>query len=151
MFRFRAGSPPNRDDKQRGAAAVEFALIVPLLLSMLLGVIDFGMALGQNISLQGAAREGARQGVTQGDVIASSSQAKGLLDDTKLQVKFAVDSSGGVPGVMVVCLRYPQSSLSGFYSWALDGVFEAKAVMRMEGTVAVASGAQHWDGGSCTL
>src|SRR5947208_2003439 len=115
MFKFPAGNPRNPDDHQRGAAAVDFALIVPMFLSMLLGVIDFGMAFGENISLQGAAREGARQGVTQGDVIASTSQARGLLDTTKLQVKFAVDSSGGEPGAMVVCLRYPQSSLSGFY------------------------------------
>ena len=150
MLRFSAGNPPNRDDRQRGAAVVEFALIVPLLVSMVFGVIDYGVALGQNISLQAAAREGARQGVTQGDVLASTIQAKGLLDDTKLQVKFAVDSSGGAPGVMAVCLRYPQSSLSGFFSWALGGVFEAKAVMKMEDTAAVASGAQNWTGGSCT-
>ncbi|WP_427006580.1 TadE/TadG family type IV pilus assembly protein [Pseudarthrobacter sp. H2] len=148
MIRFRAGSPPHRHDRQRGATAVEFALIVPLLMSMVLGVIDFGMALGQNISLQSAAREGARQGVTQGDVLASISQAKGLLDDAQLQAAFKVDSSAGAPGVMVVCLRYPQSSLSGFYSWALGGFFEAKAVMKMEGTAAVAAGAKN--GGSCT-
>jgi hypothetical protein len=151
MIRFRARDRPNGDDQQRGAAAVEFALIVPLLVSMLLGVIDFGIAFGQNISLQGAAREGARQGVTHGDVIASTSHAKGLLDDSKLQVTFAVDSSAGAPGILVVCLRYPRSSASGFYSWALDGAFEAKAVMRMESTVALTSGAKNWDGGSCTL
>lgn len=150
MYWSPAGSPPNRDDRQRGAAAVEFALIVPLLLSLVLGVIDYGMAFGQSINLQGAAREAVRQGVTQGDVIAAAGQSRGLLDNTKLQVKFAVDSSAGAPGVMVVCLRYPQSSLSGFFSWALNGVFEAKAVMKMEGTAALASGAQHWDGGSCT-
>ncbi|QCB96748.1 hypothetical protein E5206_07220 [Arthrobacter sp. PAMC25564] len=149
MFRFPSGSPPNRGNQQRGAAAVEFALIVPLLLGLVLGVIDYGMAFGQFISLQGAAREGARQGVTQGDVIASASQARGFLDSTKLQVKFAVDTSGGAPGVMVVCLRYPQSSLSGFYSWALAGVIETKAVMKMEGTATVTSGAQGWTGGSC--
>ena len=118
---------------------------------MLLGVIDFGMALGQGINLQGAARESARQGVTGGDVIASANNARGgELNNTKLQVKFAVDTSGGAPGVMVVCLRYPQSSLSGFYAWALAGVFDAKAVMKMEGPVAVTSGSQNWSGGSCT-
>ena len=51
---------------------------------------------------------------------------------------------------MVVCLRYPQSSLTGFYSWVLGGVFEAKGVMKMESPAAVTSGAQHWTGGSCT-
>lgn len=150
MPRFSTGSQPCRDDRQRGAAAVEFALIVPLLLSLVLGVIDFGIAFGQNISIQGAAREAARQGVTQGDVIASAGQARGSLDGTKLQVKFTVDSSAGAPGVMAVCLRYPQTSLTGFFAWSLNGVFEAKAVMKMEGTAPASSGSQNWDGGSCT-
>jgi len=150
MFRFPPGSRPTPDGRQRGAAAVEFALIVPLLLSLVLGAIDFGMAFAQTINLQGAAREAARQGVTQGDVIASASQARGLLDDNKLETRFAVDTSAGTPGIMVVCLRYPQSSLSGFFAWALAGNFEAKAVMRMEGAALVASGSQHWNGGSCS-
>lgn len=151
MFRSPVGQPPRQDRQQRGAAAVEFALILPLLLFMVLGVIDYGVFFGQTISLQGAAREGARQGVTQGDVIASTSQARGLLDNTQLQIKFTVDTSAGAPGSMVVCVRYPQSSLTGFFSWSLTGYSTAKSVMRMEGTATVTSGATtNWNGGSCT-
>jgi hypothetical protein len=139
------------DRRQRGAAAVEFAIILPLLLGMLMGVIDFGVAYTQNISLQAAAREGARQGITQGDVILYTNSASGLLDISKLQVKFAVDSSGGAPGLMVVCVRYPQSSVTGFYSWILSGYFESKSVMRLEGTVPKSSGAQQWNGGTCAV
>lgn len=155
MSRFWALSAANRNVRQRGAAAVEFALVLPLLLSMLFAVVDFGTAWGQSIILQGAARESARQGVVPpSDVIASANQATRLMDNAKLQVKFVVDTSvaaGGAPGVMVVCLRYPQSSPSGFYSWKLNGFFEAKAVMKMEGTALVTSGSQRWSGGSCTL
>jgi hypothetical protein len=44
----------------RGAQAVEFALVVPLLLVLVFGIIDFGRALNAQISLNQAAREGVR-------------------------------------------------------------------------------------------
>ena len=43
-----------------GAVAVEFALIFPVLLLVVFGVIDFGRMLNAQISLTQAAREGAR-------------------------------------------------------------------------------------------
>lgn len=46
---------------QRGSSAVEFALLLPLLISLLLGIIEFGNFFNQQISLTQAAREGARQ------------------------------------------------------------------------------------------
>lgn len=46
--------------RDRGAAAVEFALLLPLLLLLLFGIIDFGRALNAQITLTQAAREGAR-------------------------------------------------------------------------------------------
>ncbi|MGO4250561.1 TadE/TadG family type IV pilus assembly protein [Paenarthrobacter sp. RAF54_2] len=148
---FRSAKRPHHqpDERQRGASVVEFAIIVPLLLSMLLGVIDFGVAYSENIGLQAAAREGARQGVTNGDVIASITGAKGNLEATKIQTKFVVDTTGGAPGKLVVCLRYPQRSVSGFFSWMLNGYFETKYVMKMEGTATVTSGAKNWTGGTC--
>jgi Flp pilus assembly protein TadG len=44
----------------RGAAAVEFALLLPLLLLIVFGLIDFGRALNAQVTLTQAAREGAR-------------------------------------------------------------------------------------------
>ena len=49
---------PRRDEC--GAAAVEFALVLPLLLLLLCGVIDFGRAYNARITLSHAAREAAR-------------------------------------------------------------------------------------------
>lgn len=46
--------------RDRGAAAVEFALLLPLLLLLVFGIIDFGRALNAQITLTQAAREGAR-------------------------------------------------------------------------------------------
>jgi len=46
--------------KERGAVAVEMAIVLPLLLLILLGIIEFGRAYNVQVSLTQAAREGAR-------------------------------------------------------------------------------------------
>jgi Flp pilus assembly protein TadG len=45
---------------QRGAVAVEFALILPVLLLIVIGTIEFGRVYSQFQVFNGAAREGAR-------------------------------------------------------------------------------------------
>lgn len=49
-----------RARSSRGTTAVEFAIVVPLLLLILLGLIDFGRLLFVQVSLNAASREGAR-------------------------------------------------------------------------------------------
>src|SRR6266567_3473641 len=48
------------DSRDRGSVAVEFALLLPVLLLLIFGVIDFGRAINAQITLTQAAREGAR-------------------------------------------------------------------------------------------
>ena len=45
---------------QKGAAAVEFAIIIPVLVMILFGMFQFGIAYNNWIALTHAAREGAR-------------------------------------------------------------------------------------------
>ena len=52
-------SRSKRDD--RGAAMVEFAIVLPVLLLILMGIIEFGRAYNAQVSIQAAAREGARE------------------------------------------------------------------------------------------
>ncbi|MFP5377848.1 MAG: TadE/TadG family type IV pilus assembly protein [Acidimicrobiia bacterium] len=49
---------------ERGAALVEFALILPLFLTLVLGMFSGGLAYSRKITLTNAAREGARYGAT---------------------------------------------------------------------------------------
>lgn len=49
-----------RDD--RGAAAVELALILPILLVLVMGIVQFGLTFSQWLEMEHAAREGARWG-----------------------------------------------------------------------------------------
>ena len=48
---------------EKGQAMVEFALVLPVLLVLLCGIIDFGWLYYNQITLNNAAREGARYAV----------------------------------------------------------------------------------------
>ncbi|NIH65555.1 Flp pilus assembly protein TadG, partial [Modestobacter marinus] len=45
---------------ERGAAIVEFALVLPVLLVLLLGIVEYSLAFNAQATLSAAAREGAR-------------------------------------------------------------------------------------------
>lgn len=62
-----------RDD--RGAAVVELALVLPLLLFLVFGLVDFGRALNAQILLTQAARVGARLDSLNQPNVASQTQA----------------------------------------------------------------------------
>lgn len=49
-----------RGPGESGAVAVEFALILPVLLLLVVGIIQFGIVYSQYQVMEGAAREGAR-------------------------------------------------------------------------------------------
>ena len=58
--------------RDRGAAAVEFALLLPVLLLLIFGIVDFGRMLNAKILISEAAREGARAAALAGTGQASS-------------------------------------------------------------------------------
>ena len=51
----------------RGVAAVEFALIAPILLILILGLVDYGLAMFVKMELTGAVRAGAQLALTDKD------------------------------------------------------------------------------------
>jgi Flp pilus assembly protein TadG len=56
--------------RERGAAAVEFALVLPLLLLLVGGIVDYGRYFSTQVTLANAAREGARGAVVLADPVA---------------------------------------------------------------------------------
>jgi Flp pilus assembly protein TadG len=52
----------------RGAVAVEFALIVPLLLILVFGIVNFAVILSQQLALNNGVRQGTRLAVVAGNV-----------------------------------------------------------------------------------
>lgn len=74
-MRFNARSLSASDS---GAAAVEFALLLPILLLLVFGIIDFGRALNAQITLTQAAREGARVAALGQTNVTSRAQAAAI-------------------------------------------------------------------------
>ncbi len=51
------------ENREKGTSAVEFALILPLLLLILFAIIEFGFVLYDKAVITNASREGARTGI----------------------------------------------------------------------------------------
>jgi|SRR5579862_1842605 len=78
---------------ERGQAAVEFALVLPLLLVLFLGIIEFGIVFNHYVTLTDATRVGARKaitmrigGTTPADATQAVRDAAGDLDQGQLNV-----------------------------------------------------------------
>jgi Flp pilus assembly protein TadG len=64
----------------KGQSLVEFALILPLLILILIGVFDLGRALFALITINNAAREGARYGTLHTDETVDMIQAAAVAE-----------------------------------------------------------------------
>jgi hypothetical protein len=97
-----------RQARDRGAAAVEFALVVPLLIMLVFGIIDFGYLINRVSLVNNAARDAAR--------VAS-------LNGTHAEVVATADAAlDGIPGTSVaVTCRKPDGSACGGYDADADG------------------------------
>lgn len=95
---------------ETGAAAVEFALVVPVLLAIVLGILGFGRMYSTQIDLSNAAQEGARFAVFSPVVPAPPSS--GAVADVTVNASslspaltagdVSVTGSCGAPGSTVV-------------------------------------------------
>ncbi len=75
---------------ERGAELIEMAIVLPLLLLVVLGIIDFGFLFQRYVVLTNAAMEGARVGILPGYT---------TTDAEARAVSYA--ATGGVPGAVV--------------------------------------------------
>jgi Flp pilus assembly protein TadG len=116
----------------RGATAVEFALVMLPLLLLLMGVIDFGTAYHTKLSMTAAAREGVRvMAIEKNEANARTT----ILDFADLDPAPAISFqptvcptvSPGISGTDVsVTVTYSQESLTGFF-----GTFDLQAEAKM--------------------
>lgn len=95
--------PSSRRRTQRGAAAVEFALVAPILILLLIGMVTTAMAYSDHLSATNAVREGARYGAAAD--VSSASWATSVRDRVK-QVYF---NAGVTVANSQLCVRLVQA------------------------------------------
>jgi Flp pilus assembly protein TadG len=124
---------------ERGASAVEFAFIVPLLLVLVLGIAEFGRAFQVSGTLSAAAREGVRVMALQNDPVAARTAVRNAatsLDPAITDSQIVITPSScptTVTGSTSVRLTitYSLPFLTGFFG---DGVeLTGTGVMRCNG------------------
>jgi Flp pilus assembly protein TadG len=96
-----------------GQSLVEFAVVLPVFLLILAGIVDFGLGLYSQMTVINAAREGARLGIVQpGDTPAITARVQAMatgLDQTKLTVPAPV-CLRPVGSAFVACSNPPWQS-----------------------------------------
>jgi Flp pilus assembly protein TadG len=93
---------------ERGAVAAEFALLLPVLLTILFGIMEFGMIMYGREVVTNATREGARAGIVQSTPPVSAGAIEAIANNyltgtgvSTASVDFAVPASGGGTGTPV--------------------------------------------------
>ena len=92
----------NRPDRTRGQSLVEFALVLPILLILMLGILDFGRAIFAYNSVSNGARSGARVAIVNQDLddITAAVEAEAYgLDGVDVTFDPNVEASPDCPSI----------------------------------------------------
>ncbi len=156
----RRGLKPRREG---GAAAVEFALILPVLLVLIFGIIDYGLFFFDSIGLRQGSREAARQAVVlrvdtgacgstvSYDNIACTARANSnnVLGQGTPRVKVKMSIQMSAPNTsaawlqgnqFVVCTQVSEKAATGLVPFPGNGIMTSKTVMSIEKDSSVPSG-----------
>jgi Flp pilus assembly protein TadG len=95
----------------RGAAAVEMAFVLPVLLFLLMGIIDFGRMFNAQIQLSQAAREGVRLASLNSGATLANQQSD--VNNGNTAIAFRVTSaSAALPGTFAASCSAPTAQFS---------------------------------------
>ena len=124
---------------ERGATAVEFAFILPLLIVLVLGIAEFGRAFQVAGTLSAAAREGVRVMALQNDPAAARAAVRNaapaldpVVTDAQITITPASCPTTGTTSQTVrLTVTYPLPFLTDFFGSGVD--LTGTGVMRCNG------------------
>ena len=121
----------------KGAAVVELAVVLPLLLTIVFGIIEFGWVFMVRETLTNSSREGCRVAVLQGstttDII---DQVNASMSPTGLSgwsTQITRSTTGSPNETVTVRIPYANVSLLGGFFGSTDFNLGATTIMRKEG------------------
>ncbi|MGY2065761.1 TadE/TadG family type IV pilus assembly protein [Blastococcus sp. SYSU DS0619] len=129
---------------ERGASAVEFAFIVPLLIVLVLGIAEFGHAFQVQGTLSAAAREGVRAMALRNDpaeardvVRTAAASLDPAITDDQIHIAIVGGTAGTCPltgagdTAVRLTITYPMPFLTDFFGAEIE--LTGTGVMRCNG------------------
>jgi Flp pilus assembly protein TadG len=123
---------------KKGQSLVETALVLPIIILILMGIIDFGMMFNNYLVVSNASREGARNaavGATDSEITAIVRTVSATLDVSRITTEISPGESLRKKGdEVVVTVKYEYNLLTPVIGSLLPGPLEltGTAVMRLE-------------------
>ena len=136
-------------NNQRGTSAVEFAIVLPLLMVFVFGIIEFGLVFYNKAMVTNASREAARAGIVYRDPPFTVAEIQSVVQDYCGDMLVTFGSSPGavttVPSgecanhgdelVVHVAYQYEflliPDFLTAFFTGGMPGSIDISAVTRM--------------------
>jgi Flp pilus assembly protein TadG len=118
------GSQRTRGDGERGAVAVEFALVAPVLLALIIAIVEFANAYNIQVSVTQASREAARSMAITKDTSQATAAGKAGAPSINTGLLTFDYSAAACPATTptpnaVVTVTYAGTSLTGFFGSSL--------------------------------
>jgi Flp pilus assembly protein TadG len=122
---------------ERGATLVEFAILAPLLVALLLGIVEFGWLFSQNVDVRHGAREAARLAATDyGDenaIVAETCDRMDIAGTAAVTVELTRNGAT-IGDVVTVTVDATPTSLTGFFDAILPTTLDSTVETRLEQT-----------------
>lgn len=121
--------------KEDGQSLVEFALILPLFLLLLIGVIDFGRILYTHMQLELVSQESVRLGglgKTDDEIRAYAKNQFTQGDSSRLTVDISPAGTRKPGTYVTVAISYPETLLKALGNMAVPYTIKTSSTIRVE-------------------
>jgi len=147
---------PQRRGRDRGAAAVEFALVMPVLFMLLMGIVNYGLWFNDSLQLRQGIREAARQAVVLVPFSGTTCSTQTGMNNVACGTKSQTVTTGGVASLriltpdgwvrghqVVVCAMVRSTNFTGFVPLPAGGIIKSKTTMSIESVTPAPSPASY--------